>query len=206
MIVPSYHTAITGANDLEQKERYEIVADEGLLLLLLFLTFSVLVANPKKLHYTVANPARDLLNREKRTKEKVWQHTPPPHPPHCSFGENKKITRRIYRRYAGLGRSRVRTRIPSARRLGQWVWLRKFYTPLCDNKFPSLVASLFSWRGLAASTSSFLHAAMNLRPLSVTVSTHTSAFKAVAFWLRYGIPSGSGEYIRLKQGQRGPPS
>ena len=37
-------------------------------LLLLFLTFSVLVANPKKLMYTVANPARDLLNREKRTK------------------------------------------------------------------------------------------------------------------------------------------
>ena len=39
-----------------------------LLLLLLFLTFSVLVANPKKLLYTVANPARGLLNREKRTK------------------------------------------------------------------------------------------------------------------------------------------
>ena len=32
-----------------------------LLLLLLFLTFSVLVANPKKLLYTVANPARGLL-------------------------------------------------------------------------------------------------------------------------------------------------
>ena len=46
----------------------------GMLLLLLFLTFSVLVANPKKLLYTVANPARGLLNREKRTKEKVWQH------------------------------------------------------------------------------------------------------------------------------------
>ena len=50
-----------------------------------------------------------------------------------------------------------------------------------DNNFPSLVASLFSWRYLAASTSSFLHAAMNLRPPSVTVSTHTSAFNAVAF-------------------------
>ena len=44
---------------------------------------------PEKLLYTVANPARGLLNREKRTKENVWQHTPPPHPPHCSFGENK---------------------------------------------------------------------------------------------------------------------
>ena len=38
--------------------------------LALFLTFSVFVANPKKLLYTVANPARGLLNREKRTIEK----------------------------------------------------------------------------------------------------------------------------------------
>ena len=50
----------------------------------------------------------------------------------------------------------------------------QFYTPVCDNKVPSLVASLFSWRCLAASTSSFLHAAINLRPPSVTVSTHTN--------------------------------
>ena len=81
---------------------------------LLFLAFSVLVANnPKKLLYTVANPARDLLNREKRTKEKVWQHTlhPPPPTPHTARSEKvNKITRRIDRRYAGLGRSRVRTK------------------------------------------------------------------------------------------------
>ena len=83
-------------------------------------------------------------------------------------------------RYAGLGPSRVCTRIPSTRRLGQWVSLRN-YASVCDNNFPSLVASLFSWRCLAASTSYFLHAAMNLRPLSVTASTHTSAFNAVAF-------------------------
>ena len=68
---------------------YPVDLYSTVLLLLLFLTFSVLVANPKKILYTVANPARGLLNREKRTKEKVWQHTPPPHPPHCSFGENK---------------------------------------------------------------------------------------------------------------------
>ena len=37
---------------------------------LLFLTFSALVANPKKLLYTVANRARGLLNREKKKKEK----------------------------------------------------------------------------------------------------------------------------------------
>ena len=80
----------------------------------------------KKLLYTMANPARGLLNREKRTKENVWQYTPPPHPPTLLVRRKiNKITRRIYRRYAGLGRSRVRTRIPSARRLGQWVWLCK---------------------------------------------------------------------------------
>ena len=40
--------------------------------LLLFPTFSVLVANPKNLLHAVANPTRGLLNREKRTKENVW--------------------------------------------------------------------------------------------------------------------------------------
>ena len=49
-----------------------------LLWLLLFLTFSALVANPKKLLYTVANLARGLLNREKKKKKKVWQRSPPP--------------------------------------------------------------------------------------------------------------------------------
>ena len=114
-----------------------------LLLLLLFLTFSVLVANPKKLLYTVANPARGLLNREKRTKEKVWQHTPPPTPHTARSEKINKITRRIYRRYAG-GRSRVRTRDTfgsSTRPMGV---ASQFYTPVCDNKVPSLVASLFS--------------------------------------------------------------
>ena len=58
---------------------------------------------------------------------------------------------------------------------------------MCDNKFPSLVASLFSWRCLATSTSSFLHAALKLRPPYVTASTHTSAFNTVAFQSpRYG--------------------
>ena len=55
-------------------------------MLLLLLTFSALVASPKKVLYTVANPARGLLNREKK-KKKVWQHPPPAR---CSFGEKKK--------------------------------------------------------------------------------------------------------------------
>ena len=45
------------------------------MLLLLFLTFSALVANPKHLLYTVANPARGLLNREKEKKEKSLAYT-----------------------------------------------------------------------------------------------------------------------------------
>ena len=47
---------------------------------LLFLTFSVLVANPKKLLYTVANPARGLLNWEKSTKKETWQRNLPSPP------------------------------------------------------------------------------------------------------------------------------
>ena len=48
-----------------------------LLLLSLFHTFSALVANPKKLLYTVANPARGLLNREKKEKKKSGSAPPP---------------------------------------------------------------------------------------------------------------------------------
>ena len=60
----------------------------GLLLLLLFLTFSALVANPKKLLYTVANPARGLLNREKKKKKKSGSAPPPP-PPRAARSEKK---------------------------------------------------------------------------------------------------------------------
>ena len=60
-----------------------------LLLLLLFLTFSALVANPKKLLHTVTNPARGLLNREKKKKKSLAAPPPPPLPARCSFGENK---------------------------------------------------------------------------------------------------------------------
>ena len=109
------------------------------------------------------------------------------HKPHVQnkWGEHihthTVITRRIYRRYAGFGPSCVRTMIPSTRRLGQGCCFAQFYASVCDNNFPSLVASLFSWRCLAASTSSFLHATTNLRLPSVTVSTHTSVFEAFVF-------------------------
>ena len=110
-----------------------------LLLLLLFLTFSALVANPKNFTRTVANPARGLLNRERKKKKKSGSAPPPLPPARCSFGEKLIIiiiiiiTRRIHmsrryasRRYAGgLGPSRIRTRIPTTRQQGQWVSLRK---------------------------------------------------------------------------------
>ena len=68
------------------------------LLSLLFLTFSALDWLPtrknKKLLHTVANPARGLLNRE-RKKEKKSGSSPPPHP-RCSFGGNKNENHAIH--------------------------------------------------------------------------------------------------------------
>ena len=59
--------------------------------------------------------------------------------------------------------------------------LRSFYASVYDSNFPSFFVSLFSWGCLAASTSYFVHVAINLRPPSVTVSTRTFAPNAVAF-------------------------
>ena len=71
----------------------------------------------------------------KENKRKSLAAYPPP-TPHTARSERiNKITRRIYRRYAG-GRSRVRTRIPSARRLGLWVWLRNSTLPSAIIRFP----------------------------------------------------------------------
>ena len=55
----------------------------------------------KKLLYTMANPARGLLNREKRIRgqKKKSGSIPPPNPRHCSFVEKfkkMKTTRCIY--------------------------------------------------------------------------------------------------------------
>ena len=105
------------------------------LVLLLFhtKTCSVLVANPKKTTsiYTVANPARGLLNRETKTKKSLAAPPPPP-PPTLLVRRKIKVMRRIYmsrcyagRRYAGLGPSRVRTRTFDSSAIGQWVSLRK---------------------------------------------------------------------------------
>ena len=82
---------------------------------------------PEQLLYPVANLARGLLIRGKKEIEKIWQRTPPPPRALLVRRKQTEITPRIYmpRRYAGLGPSRVCTRIPSTRRLGQLVSLRK---------------------------------------------------------------------------------
>ena len=122
---------------------------------------------------------------EKRKEKKVWQRPPPP-PPRCPFGEKLKI-KKLRHASTCLGATQVSVRLASAQGILQLVgWANgcrfaRFYGSVCDNNFSSLAASLFSWRCLAASTSSFPHAAMNLRPPSATVSTHTSASNAVAF-------------------------
>ena len=52
-----------------------------LLLLLLFLTFSALVANPKKTTLHGGQSRSWSAEQGKKEKEKVWQRTPPPPPP-----------------------------------------------------------------------------------------------------------------------------
>ena len=79
----------------------------------------------------------------------------PPLTPHTARSEKiNKITRPIYRRYAGLGRSRVRTRIPSARRLGLWVWL---HNGLADNQQTGSTCSLEGQTGTRV-PSTLIHA------------------------------------------------
>ena len=90
-------------------------------LLLMFLTFSA----SKKTTLLQGGQSRSWSAEQgKKQKKKSLAAAPPPR---CSFGENKiKFTRRIHmlsrrcasRRYAGPGPSRVRTRIPTTRRLG----------------------------------------------------------------------------------------
>ena len=117
-------------------QQYNVGEKPTVILYMLFLTFSALVANPKKtiLHGgqsrswsaeqgkkkksgSAPPPPRALLVRRKKKKKKKKNHAAHPH-----------VSTRRYasRRYAGgLGPSRIRTRIPTTRQLGQWVSLRK---------------------------------------------------------------------------------
>ena len=56
----------------------------------------------KKLLYTVANPARGLLNRGKKKKKKSGSApSSPPPPARCSFGEKKIIIKKKIRKSRG---------------------------------------------------------------------------------------------------------
>ena len=63
------------------------------LLSLLFLTFSALVANPKKLRSTLHGGQSRSWSAEqgKKEKKKVWQRPPPPPPGAARSEKNKKI-------------------------------------------------------------------------------------------------------------------
>ena len=89
----------------------------------MFLTYSILVANPKKLYFTRWPTLLVVCCSEKREEDKKYGSAPP-HPPYSLRGNTWKIKKRIFipRRYAGLGPSRA---------------------SVCDNNFPSLVSCLY---------------------------------------------------------------
>ena len=118
----------------------------------------------KKLLYTVANPARGLLNeRGKKNKKKSGSPPPPSHVAH-----SEKINLKSRDASTCLGATQVSVRLASLQgflRLGgsaNGCRFPEFYASVCDNNFPNLVASLFSWRCLAASTSSSPHASTEI--------------------------------------------
>ena len=102
-------------------------------MLLLFLTFSAFVANPKRLHDGQSRSWSAEQGKKEKRRRSGSASPPPQRATRSEKNKKIKITRRIHmskrdegRRYAGgLGPSRVRTRIPTTRRLGQWVSLRK---------------------------------------------------------------------------------
>ena len=108
-------------------------------------------------------------------------------PPHAAGSEkiNKIHVTHLYnpKRCAGLGPSRARIGfLRLADKIEGYRFATFYAASMCDNNYlSSLVASLFSWRCLVVSASYFLHAAINFRPPSVTVSTHISAPNVVAF-------------------------
>ena len=130
--------------------------------MLLFLTSSVLVANPKNYSYFTRWPIPPVvcLTEKREQKRKSGSASPPPPPPPLLAPVQDSFD------------SSIRPR---------GVASQKKYVSVCDNNFHGLVVSLFSWRCLAPSTSYVSHAATNIVLTSVAVSTHTSSSDAVVF-------------------------
>ena len=70
-------------------QQYNVGEKPTVIVLLLFSHIQRIGCQPeKKKLYTVANPARGLLNREKKKKKKSGSAPPPPPPrARCSFGD-----------------------------------------------------------------------------------------------------------------------
>ena len=127
--------------------------------MLLILTSSVLVANPKNYSYFTRWPIPPVvcLTEKREQKRKCRSASPPPPllaPVQDCFDSS-------------IGPRGVAS--------------QKKNVSVCDNNFHGLVVSFFSWRCLATSTFYVPHAATNILLPSVTVSTHTSSSDAVVF-------------------------
>ena len=132
-----------------------------------------------------------MLNKKKITREKICPPPPAPSPvprpapppPHTKI--KIETTGHIYMPRA-LGTTQVSVRLTpvpdsfnsSTSTMG--VASQNPTLPYAKH-FHSFVASPFFWRCLTASAPSFPHAAINLHPRPLTVSTYTSASNAVCF-------------------------
>ena len=95
MVMPEKAAPVTGTT---LRTTSPVPADSRQLLLLLFPIFSELVANPIKLVYTVANPARGLQSREKRARRESLAA----HPPLTLLVQRKKVNNIDYMATKGI--------------------------------------------------------------------------------------------------------
>ena len=130
--------------------------------MLLILTSSGWVANPKNYSYFTRWPFPPVvcLTEKREQKRKSGSASPRPPPPPLLPPVQDSFD------------SSIRPR---------GVASQKKNVSVCDNSFHGLVVCFFSWRCLATSTSYVPHAATNILLPSVTVSTHTLSSDAVVF-------------------------
>ena len=145
-----------------------------------FFSHSAYCCQPENfgLHGGQSHPWSAEHTTGKREQNKKSGSAPPP-PPHAARSEKIKYKSRDASTCLGAA-TQVSVRLALVQdsfdsSTEPMCRFPKSYASVCDNNFLSLVPSLFSWRYLDASTSSFLHAAMNLRPPYVAVSTHISS-------------------------------
>ena len=137
-----------------------------------FLGFSVLVANLKKttLLYTVADPACGLLNRENMAEQKEQMVKRASRDAStCLDATQVSASLVLVQDFFGSSTRPIGVASQSTSR-------RKITT------FLVYFAPLFSWRCLAAFSSSLFDSAISLRPPSVTVSISIQSSSRVQQW------------------------